>query len=197
MYRLIRPLLWLYRLASYPFAALIASVFIILGFLSDRFHSDIAQPSLVLSRIPFFVGELARTFYYRVLLESVGSDVTFKYGAFCQYRKVRLGNRVLIGYFNTLGEVTIGNNVLVGGNVNFLSGLAQHGFDDPTRLIWDTPGRGRVRINVGSDVWIGSDCVIGSDIGDRCVIATGSIVVKPIVGHSLAGGNPAKVIRAI
>lgn len=197
MYRLILSLHRLYRLAMYPLAVLIAWLFIVLGFLSDRVKGDIAQPSLVLSRIPFFLGELVRSFYYRALLESVGRDVTFKYGAFCQYRKARFGNRVLIGYFNTVGEVTIGDNVLVGGNVNFLSGLAQHGFDDPARLIWDTPGAGRVRINVGSDVWIGSDCVIGSDVGDRCVIATGSIVVKPIAGHSLAGGNPAKIIKAI
>lgn len=197
MYRLTQALYKLYRLASYPVAALLALVFIILGLLSDRVKGDISQPSLALSRIPFFIGECARSLYYKAMLESVGRDVTFKYGAFCQYRKARLGNRVLIGYFNTLGEVTIGDNVLVGGNVNFLSGLAQHGFDDPNRLIWDTPGKGRVRVHVGSDVWIGSDCVIGSDVGDRCVIATGAIVVKPIAAHSLAGGNPAKTIKNI
>jgi acetyltransferase-like isoleucine patch superfamily enzyme len=197
MYRLIKALHRLYRYASYPLAALLALMFIVLGWLSDRAKGDIAQPSLLLSRVPFFLGECARAFYYSALLESVGRDVTFKYGAFCQYRKARIGNRVLIGYFNTVGEVSIGDNVLVGGNVNFLSGLAQHGFDDPNRLIWDTPGKGRVRVHVGSDVWIGSDCVIGSDVGDRCVIATGSVVVKPIVGHSLAGGNPARILRAI
>jgi len=38
---------------------------------------------------------------------SVGTDVTFCYGAFFQYRKTRVGNRVLIGYFNTTGEVDI------------------------------------------------------------------------------------------
>jgi acetyltransferase-like isoleucine patch superfamily enzyme len=75
--------------------------------------------------------------------------------------------------------------------------MAQHGFDDPDRLIWDTPGKGRVMINVGSDVWIGSDCVIGSDVGDRCVIAAGSVVVKPVASHSLAGGNPARLLRNI
>jgi acetyltransferase-like isoleucine patch superfamily enzyme len=197
MYRLIRVTHALYRRASYLPAGLIALFFIVLGILSDRVKGDISQPSLALSRIPFFVGECARSFYYRALLMAVGRDVTFKYGAFCQYRSARIGSRVLIGYFNTLGEVTIGDNVLVGGNVNFLSGMAQHGFDDPDRLIWDTPGKGRVMINVGSDVWIGSDCVIGSDVGDRCVIAAGSVVVKPVASHSLAGGNPARLLRNI
>jgi len=197
MYRLIQTAYKGYRYASMLLGALIALVFILLGILSDRVKGDIAQPSLALSRIPFFVGEYARLLYYHALLESVGRDVTFKYGSFCQYRKARLGNRVLIGYFNTLGEVSIGDNVLVGSNVNFLSGLVQHGFDDPSRLIWDTPGKGRVRIHVGSDVWIGSDCVIGSDVGNRCVIATGSIVVKPIDHHTLAGGNPARPLKTI
>jgi acetyltransferase-like isoleucine patch superfamily enzyme len=29
------------------------------------------------------------------------------------------------------------------------------------------------------------------------VIATGSIVVKPIAAHSLAGGNPASILKRI
>jgi acetyltransferase-like isoleucine patch superfamily enzyme len=39
--------------------------------------------------------------------------------------------------------------------------------------------------------------VIGSDVGDRCVIAAGSVVVKPVASHSLAGGNPARLLRNI
>lgn len=197
MYRLLRLTHSLYRSLSYPPAALIALAFIALGILSDRVKGEITQPSLVLSRVPFFMGELARALYYRALLVSVGRDVTFKYGSFCQYRSARIGNRVLIGYFNTLGEVSIGNDVLVGGNVNFLSGLTQHSYADPDKLIWDTPARGRTMVRVGSDVWIGSNAVIGCDVGDRCVIAAGSVVVKPVESHSLAGGNPARLIRAI
>ncbi len=197
MYRLLRVTDLLYRSLSYLPAALIALAFIMLGILSDRLKGEITQPSLVLSRIPFFMGEVARSLYYRALLTSVGRDVTFKYGAFCQYRSASIGNRVLIGYFNTLGEVSIGNDVLVGGNVNFLSGLTQHSYADPDKLIWDTPARGRAMVRVGSDVWIGSNAVIGCDVGDRCVIATGSVVVKPVDSHSLAGGNPARLIHAI
>ena len=56
---------------------------------------------------------------------------------------------------------------------------------------------GRRMITIGSDVWIGSNSVIGCDIGDRCAIAAGSVVVKEIEAHSLAGGNPAKLIKKI
>jgi len=176
---------------------MIALPFIALGWVSDRLKGEITQPSIVISRIPFYIGETARGFYYKALLLSLGTNVTFKYGAFCQYRKARIGNRVLIGYFNTIGEVSIGDNVLIGGNVNLLSGLNQHAFDDPNKLIMDTPAKGRRMITIGSDVWIGSNSVIGCDIGDRCVIAAGSVVVKEIEPHVLAGGNPAKLLKKI
>ena len=75
--------------------------------------------------------------------------------------------------------------------------MEQRGFHDPGRLIWDTPGEGRRVIKIGLDVWIGSNSVIGDDVGSRCVIATGSVVTKPIPDHTLAGGVPAKFIKSI
>ena len=37
----------------------------------------------------------------------------------------------------------------------------------------------------------------GVHIGERCVIGAGSVVTKDIPPHSLAVGNPCKVIRQI
>lgn len=187
-----------YRFLTYwLLAPLIAWPMIGLALITHRLRNEITQAALVISRVPFHLGERARYLFYRRLLISVGTDVTFRYGAFFQYRKARVGNRVLIGYFNTIGEVDIGDHVLIGGNVNLLSGMEQHGFHDPDRLIWDTPGKGRRVIKIGSDVWIGSNSVIGDDVGNRCVIATGSVVTKPIPDHTLAGGVPAKFIKPI
>ena len=54
-------------------------------------------------------------------------------------------------------------------------------------------------ITVGNDVWIGGNvCVLpGVTIGDDCVIGAGSVVVKDIPPHSVAVGNPCKVIKKI
>lgn len=54
-------------------------------------------------------------------------------------------------------------------------------------------------VNIGSNVWIGSSCMIskGVTIGDNSVIAAGSIVVRDIPRDVLAGGVPAKIIRAL
>jgi len=185
-------------LRAIPYAAyLCAQFYILLGLISDRLVGTIAEPSLIVSRIPFFFGEKLRYFYYKKLLISVGYGVTFKYGSFCQYRKTKIGNRVLIGYFDTIGEVDIGNDVLIGSNVNILSGVQQHAFDDPDKLIWDTPAAGRRMITIGSDVWIGNDAVIANDIGTRCVVAINSMVIRKVRNHTLVGGNPAEKLMRI
>lgn len=53
------------------------------------------------------------------------------------------------------------------------------------------------------DTYIGRDCVIGVNaivmpgvkIGDEVVIGSGSVVTKDVPSHSIAVGNPAKVIK--
>lgn len=54
-------------------------------------------------------------------------------------------------------------------------------------------------IVIGDDVFIGTNCIIGKGvhIGDRSVIAAGSVVVKDIPADCIAGGNPCKVIRKL
>jgi len=175
---------------------LAARPLILAGLVCSRNGGAIADASLVASRIPFRLGEQARYFYYRALLSSLGRDVTFRYGSCCQYRSAMIGNNVLIGYFNTLGEVSIGDDVLTGGGVTFLSGLRQHSFDDPATPMIRSAG-GRRMITIGSDVWIGSNATVGCDVGSRCVVAAGSVVVHDVPDHSLVGGNPARIIRNI
>ncbi len=178
------------------FALLFALIFILIGKLSIFFgaYSDV---SLVLSRIPFLFGEKARFFYYKATLKHLGKDVIFKYGSFCQYPSAIIGDRVLFGYFNAIGEVQMGNDIVIGGFVNFISGTNQHSFSDPSITINKQKAKGRSRVYIGSDVWIGSNVVIASNIGDRCVIGAGSVVVKEVESFSVYAGNPAKLIKKI
>ena len=52
---------------------------------------------------------------------------------------------------------------------------------------------------IGNDVFIGARTIInkGVTIGDRSIIAAGSVVVKNIPNDCIAGGNPCKVIKHV
>lgn len=52
-------------------------------------------------------------------------------------------------------------------------------------------------IVIGNDVWIGRNSVImpGVHIGDGAVIAAHSVVTKNVAPYTVAGGNPAAVIK--
>lgn len=51
--------------------------------------------------------------------------------------------------------------------------------------------------SIGEDCWIGSNAIIlsGVRLGDRVVIAAGSVVIKDVAEGSVAAGVPARVIR--
>jgi acetyltransferase-like isoleucine patch superfamily enzyme len=145
----------------------------------------------------FIYGNRVRYFYYKATLKSLGNNVIFNYGTFCQYPNAIIGNRILFGYFNTIGEVQMGDDIVIGGYVNFISGTNHHSFENSSEKIIDQHASGRRMISIGSDVWIGSNAIIASDIGTRCVIGAGSLLVKPAESYCVYGGNPAKLLKKI
>lgn len=113
------------------------------------------------------------------------------------------GDRVFFGkHFYANAGLTIldenfirfGDNVMLGPNVNIYS--ASHPVDAVVRresLIYALP------VTIGSDVWIGGNVTInpGVTIGDDVIIGSGSVVTKDIPSHTIAAGNPCKVLREL
>ena len=91
-------------------------------------------------------------------------------------------------------EVRFGNDVMLGPNCNILA--ASHPTDAVIRreaLVYALP------VTIGNDVWIGGNVTInqGVTIGDEVIIGSGSVVTKNIPSHTIAAGNPCKVIREL
>lgn len=91
-------------------------------------------------------------------------------------------------------KVTFGDNVFIAPNCGFYT--AGHPLDIPLR---NKGFEYAYPIAIGDNVWIGANVSVlpGVTIGDGCVIGAGSVVVHDIPPHSLAVGNPCKVIRQI
>ena len=54
-------------------------------------------------------------------------------------------------------------------------------------------------ITIGNGVWIGYGALIlpGVSIGDKAIIAAGSVVHKDVPKNTIVGGNPIRIIRKI
>ena len=146
------------------------------------------------SLIPGVFGNYVRKEYYRSTLTKCGNDVCIEFGTILNQPGVELGRRVYIGARCSIGECVIEEDVIIGSNVDVISGGSQHNID---RL--DVPireqGGGFDKIVIGADCWIGNSAVVMASIGKKSVIGAGSVVVQPVDSYSIVAGNPARILR--
>ena len=134
----------------------------------------------------------------REILAEVNDDILIELPFHCDYGfNIRVGKNFYANFNLVIldeAPVTFGDNVFIAPNCGFYT--AGHPIDATDRnkgLEYARP------ITVGSDVWIGAGVTVlpGVTIGDDCVIGAGSVVVRDIPPHSLAVGNPCRVIKSI
>lgn len=90
------------------------------------------------------------------------------------------------------GDITLGNAVRIGAHTSLLG--FNHTMIDPDVEVFRQPISQR-GIVIGDDVWIGSHVVVldGVTVGDRAVLAAGSVVTKDVPAGAIVAGNPARV----
>ena len=120
------------------------------------------------------------------------------------FHNVSIGDNSSIGmnnYFNSyLAEVKIGNHVMTGPEVMFITG--SHRYDIVGRYM-NTITNEEKRpsddqdIIVEDDVWIGARATIlkGVTIGEGSIVGACSVVTHDVPPYSIVAGNPAKVIK--
>lgn len=95
-------------------------------------------------------------------------------------------------------SVTLGDNVMIGGNVRIFDHNF-HSLDCRKRrnLAEDQPDCRKAPVVIGNDVFIGTNALIlkGTTIGDRAIIGAGSVVSGHVPADEIWAGNPARCVR--
>ena len=163
-----------------------------------------------------------RAFYWRALGMAVGPSVRLGKLVVTWPHKISLGARcsledgiyfnaaggysagqtILIGMgtfignhceFNAIESIRVGENCLIASGSRFID--HNHGTDlsTPMKLQREVSAP----ILLGSDVWIGANCVVlkGVVIGEGAIVAAGSVVTKSVDPYTIVGGAPARFIR--
>ena len=130
-------------------------------------------------------------------------------GSACILEKCKLGRYSYIGDNSVISRTSIGRFCSISRNV--MINLGKH----PTHLVSTHPSlyaqnpcvkksfnyneeiEELGEVEIGNDVWIGSNVLILADIkiGDGSIIASGAIVTRDVEPYSIVGGIPAKVIK--
>jgi acetyltransferase-like isoleucine patch superfamily enzyme len=149
-----------------------------------------------IARIPGLRGVYARQAFYRRTLAHCGPDVYFGWMSVFSMHEARVGQRVFIGRFCSLGFADLGDEVMLADGVQVLSGGREHTRDDPSASI-QSQRQSYQRVRIGRGSWIGAGAIVMADVGEHCIIGAGAVVNKPIPDHSLAVGVPARVVKSL
>lgn len=134
----------------------------------------------------------------RDILGAAGAGAWIEAPFHCDYGKnIRVGKNFFANYNLTVldvGQVKIGDNVLMGPNVSIYA--VGHPIHPNARRSGYEYGQG---VDIGSDVWLGGSVVIlgGVTIGAGTVVAAGSVVTRDLPPNVVAAGNPCRVVRPI
>jgi virginiamycin A acetyltransferase len=150
--------------------------------------------SQALALLPGVSGQFVRRAFYGAVLAQCDPDSCIQWGTIFSSEEARVGRGVYVGARCTLGRVILEDDATLGSNVDIPSGRNQHGFDDPDVPVQDQPGRYET-VRIGRNTWVGNGAVVLADVGQRAVVAAGSVVTAPLPDDVIAGGNPARVLR--
>lgn len=150
--------------------------------------------SQLLSLFPGVPGNYLRQQFYCLSLTECHNDCCIEFGTILNQRGIELGHRVYIGANCCIGLCRIEDDVMLGSNIDVLSGKGQHNFE---RLDIPMQQQGGVleKIVIGADSWLGNSSVVMANVGTKSIVAAGSVVIKDVEPFSIIGGNPAKLLK--
>ena len=111
---------------------------------------------------------------------------------------IRIGNNVTIGNrFSALSgaPINIGDDSLLASDILITS--ENHGIDPEISASYADNPLVVAPVNIGRGVWIGEKAIIlpGAELGDKCVVAAGAVVIGSFPAYSMIAGIPARIIK--
>lgn len=181
---------WMFGLAVFPRLAAYRLAQLVLG--RDRAFSAASES---IARIPGTRGVYARQAFYRRTLADCGRDVYFGWLSVFSSPEASVGDQVFIGRRCNFGCVRIGSKTLISDGVQVLSGSGQHGMNSEESF--QDQRQRFVMVDVGSNVWLGSNAVVMANVGADSVIGAGAVVTRAVPERTLALGVPARPSRTL
>ena len=151
---------------------------------------------------------------HTVFLKAVIEHENIEVGDFSYYNDFT--TPVPVDYARTLApylhpgcpeKLIIGKFVQIAHGAKFITSSANHQMDGVSTFPFaifggewanyqpNFPNKGDTVI--GSDVWLGHDCLImpGVTIGEGCIVASRAVVIKNVPPYTIVAGNPATEIK--
>lgn len=130
------------------------------------------------------------------LLAKCGRQANIEHGAdFGVGSSVELGNYSGIGIHARIGDVKIGDYVMMGPDVCIFSHNHQNNdLNTPMSFQGFTATKPVV---IENNVWIGARVIIlpGVTIGEGSIIGANAVVTKDVPSFAVVAGNPARIVR--
>ena len=179
------------------FCVILVSPFILFFMLFNNIFSKDGlfwSISQFLSLVPGKTGSYLRKNFYKFSMTHCHDDCAIMFGTIFSQRDTEIGQNVYIGPNCNIGSCKIEDHCTLGSNVHIMSGKNQHNFDLLDVPVKDQGGTFD-KVIIGEDTWIGNGALVMANIGKKCIIGAGSVVVHDIESYSIVAGNPARVLK--
>ena len=141
-----------------------------------------------LALVPGLLGQYLRTAFYWSCCRDVSPDTAFNIGSLVSTRDSSIGAGTVVGAYSIIGHSVIGRDVLIASRVSIVGDPRLHERGRPADATPDPP-------TIGDECWIGENAIVMADLGARCTVAAGSVVVRPAEPGSTLMGNPARKVN--